>query len=330
MGGNALKNTVTRRYDAAEYQAMVPAVRTRLYDIINVWCAEDIKTYRNKPSFGDMDILYITFDGKPLDVDAVNKAFSPNETVRNTNVISFNYQELQVDLIHTTDEFYEYGKRYFQYSDMGNLIGRIAHQFGLKHGHAGLRYPIREADQVFAEIQISLDHNKTLEFLDLDAEHYEYKGFDELEDIFKFVTASKYFNPEFYKLENLNAVGRIRDRKRSTYNSFLQYCDGLSGDFWKPEDDNMKYLDHIFDFFPEAWPNYQTTLNEVAALRYVRTKFNGTLVSELTGLTEKMLGMFMKHLRSQFWFKQEVLIHQPQSMINEKILDELNNFIVKQ
>lgn len=329
MGGNALKNTPTRRYSKQEYRNLYPKVLDGLVSIGNrVWNACDPHAYYSKESFGDMDILYTTRQETPLNVEEVNQAFNPKEIVRNTNVISFDVEELQVDLIHTPSEFFNYAHNYFSWNDCGNLIGRLAHQFGLKHGHQGLRFPIREADQVFAEIQVSLDHDKTLSFLDLNVDQY-HDGFETIEDIFKFVSASKYFNPSFYKLENLNHVARIRDRKRSTYNSFLDYCQTLEDTFWVPEENDMKYIEHVFNFFPEAWDDYQKALHEVAVLRYVRTKFNGTMVGELTNLKDKQLGMFMRHLRDQFWFMPELVIHQPQSMINEKILEEFNNFVPK-
>lgn len=326
MGGNALKNTPTRRYSKEEYEVIYDKVMEGMIKLNKrVGAARDIQAYKTKESFGDMDILYTTWDETPLNVEEVKEVFSPNEIVRNTNVISFNCEELQVDLIHSKLYDYKYAHNYFAWNDLGNLIGRLAHQFGLKHGHKGLMFPIREADQVFAEITISMDHNKVLRFLDLDVDVYN-AGFDTLEDIFKFVSKSKYFNPEFYKLENLNHVARIRDRKRSTYNLFLEYCETLENTFWKPEKDDTKYVEKVFDFFPEALPKYQETMRDVALLRYARTKFNGTIVGELTGLENKQLGMFMQHLRGLFWFDIHTIVHLPQALIEKKILEEFHNF----
>ena len=121
MGGNALKNTKTRRYQADEYFALAKEVRDKLLWGYRGWegkgfgrvnQVEVIEAYRSKESFGDMDVLYTTLSGDSVDANFIQDTFSPNEIVRNGNVISFDYKELQIDLIHSTHDSFESSSLY--------------------------------------------------------------------------------------------------------------------------------------------------------------------------------------------------------------------------
>ena len=307
MGGNALKKANTRRYQAGEYHALVKEVRDKLLWGYRGWedkgfgrvnQAESIAAYRSKESFGDMDVLYTTLSEDPVDIWFVRETFSPKEICQNGSVISFDYKELQIDLIHSTSDRFEYAKNYFAWNDLGNLIGRIAHQFGLKHGHRGVTLPLRDGDQQFAEIVLTTDHSTALRFMGLDPDRFN-EGFENLREIFDFVTASHYFNPEVYKLENLNTIAKTRDRKRPTYNAFLEHTKDWKGHTWtNPHKlDKKMWIPFILDQFPEARPDFDRAMEKLVFQQFIKTKFNGTLVSEITGLVGKDLGYFMQHVR---------------------------------
>ena len=63
MGGNALKNTETRRYSEDEYFAIQPKIFNKLMLIEQGSSCYLIPAYCSKTSFGDMDILYTTYSG---------------------------------------------------------------------------------------------------------------------------------------------------------------------------------------------------------------------------------------------------------------------------
>jgi hypothetical protein len=105
MGGNALKNCVTRRYQKQEYFDLVPTILNRTIQSDKVQSICLIESYRTKESFGDMDMVYCTYADKPLTIESVKSLFPESkEIVRNTNVISFEFNELQIDLIHVDRE----------------------------------------------------------------------------------------------------------------------------------------------------------------------------------------------------------------------------------
>jgi DNA polymerase/3'-5' exonuclease PolX len=108
--------------------------------------------YNNKESFGDMDILYSTYDNKSINKNAFNFIFAPTEIVQNTNVISLDYKQLQIDFIHIKEDEFDYALNYFGNNDLGNLIGKIARQFVLKHGHNGLILPLRDGNNIFGKL----------------------------------------------------------------------------------------------------------------------------------------------------------------------------------
>lgn len=121
MGGKALKTAKTRRYQADEYHALTKEVRDKLLWGYRGWedkgfgrvnQVEVIGAYRSKESFGDMDVLYTTLSGDPVDETFIRDKFSPIEIVRNGSVISFDYKELQIDLIHSHQDSFESSSLY--------------------------------------------------------------------------------------------------------------------------------------------------------------------------------------------------------------------------
>jgi len=56
--------------------------------------------------------------------------FQPNEINHNGNCWSFDYKEIQVDLIITTEEHFNSNYFYMSYNDLGNFIGRLSNNLG--------------------------------------------------------------------------------------------------------------------------------------------------------------------------------------------------------
>ena len=310
MGGNALTEGLTRRHDKSEYFNKSLDVINRMIRISGISRVRLIESYRSKETFGDSDILYSTLWDTPYDVETIKEVFPESKEIsRNTSVISLEYDELQVDLIHVKMCEFNYALDYFAYNDSGNLCGKLAHQLGLKHGHRGLTLPIRDGDNIVGEVILTQEHSTALRLLDLNPDTFD-AGFETLEDIFKFVRRSKYFSPESYKLENLNTIGKMRDKKRATYRAFLEYNEAnpIDNPYIKSKD-KLVHLEYIFDYFgPAVREEYAKVTQELAATRYIKTRFNGDIVAKLTGYTGKGLGQFMQYLR-----KNEFLL-QPHSI----------------
>jgi hypothetical protein len=326
MGGNALKNTVTRKYESDEYFKLVDKIIGKLISVSDVMGCRVIEAYREKTVFGDMDILYTTIDDSPLDNDIFLELFNPNELVKNSEVTSLDVEELQIDFIHIPQSQYEYANAYYSFNDFGNLHGKLQRYFGLKHGHKGLYLPLRDGGNMFAEILITLDHNKALEFVGLNPDTFN-KGFDNLDQIFDYTVTSPNYSPEWYLLENISYSNRIRDRKRPTYQKFLKYGEKYTGPRAKRVTDKTQFLQKIFEFFPEAYPDYQAALQKLAVQKFAKEKFNGGIVAKSTGFVNKQLGEFMYILRKDWYFSTENIIFLSDDQILDRILDKKSEFL---
>lgn len=319
MGGNALKNTTTRRYEAKEYHELEREVVSDLSELFPFCKILPIKAYKNKESFGDMDIL---IDSKFIPSDyqeQIRKLYDCREMVKNGNCLSFSYKELQIDLIVThPSEFYT-SYNYFAYNDLGNLLGRISHSMGLKLGHDGLSYDFREGTYQFKNVILLTDWKDVLPVLGLPYERYA-EGFDDIEDIFEFVVSSPFFSPDIYLLENRNHTSRVRDAKRKTYMQFLDWIQtkGYSFSLKKDKKDYLNYLFNSIDGFKET---YDVTMIEWEDSKKFKLLYNGELVARVTGLSNKELGMFMKYVKEYFG-------DSLQSMILAMNTDVIDHFVL--
>lgn len=296
VGGNALALFGARRYDREEYLVISDEILYKLDHHMPEKSFMEIPYYRNKESFGDMDILCLPLTNK--DYEYIRKVLDTDVFLVNGGVMSLLYEGLQVDIIPMPLKYFTTSYKYYAYNDLGNLLGKIFHKFGLKYGHRGLTMPLRDGTHQYAEIEVSRNLRETLEFLGLSYDKYK-EGFENLEEIYEYVESSKYFSPDIYWYENLNSINKVRDRKRSTYQGFVKRNEGKEPriTFSKNKE---KYLDMIFKHFPESYEKYkEARLLHLRGLN-IKEKFNGVLVSEWTGLTGKELGNFMCYLKSGY------------------------------
>ena len=295
IGGLALKTTFTRRYDREEFDA----ISVELLDILkNDFSRVTMPLfYKNKKSFGDADIL-VSMEGFNKDVrEYIINTFNPNEIFHNGNCWSFDYKELQIDLITVSGDDFDTNNNYLNFNDMGNFIGRIAQGFGLKYGQQGLWYEHYFKGSNIARIDISKNYEDIFKFLGLSYERY-LEGFDELEDIFEYIATCKFFNWKMFQMDKLNKINRDRNLKRKSYMSFLEWMDRNVADdehlyqFDKTQDEYNKM---IAEAFPYA--NLELEIRRVeyeyCKSLYVKSKFSGRTVMDTYGLEGKQLGEAM-------------------------------------
>ena len=305
MGGNALKGVTTRRYQRDEYLALEQEVLDTLRRDFPGRRIEAIKAYRQKESFGDMDVL-LESDNLQVNLSKyVVDTFGAKEVAKNSSVTSFEFKEFQIDLICTTRKNFSTSASYFAWNDLGNLMGRVSHKLGFKYGHEGLSLIFRDGDYQYAEINVSQDPRKIFEFLDYDYDRF-LAGFDTISEIFEFTTSSKFFNKEIYALENRNHTSRTRDRKRKTYNEFLTWVETAELQNAYPwatmreqggHEYKKQFVDRAARFFPDFKVEHDKVQANFKLWKEAKALFNGGLVREWTGLEDKELGLFMKHLR---------------------------------
>lgn len=302
MGGLALKNTFTRRYQRDEFEHLwveMSAILTKTFKDFSM-----PRFFHSKESFGDMDII-LSMEGFNQNMrEYIEETFAPNEIFHNGHSWSFDYKELQVDFITCASENYNAHEHYFAFNDLGNFIGRIAQSIGLKYGQEGLWYNHFFKDQKVGKIIVSQDYPRIFEFLDLDYEQF-CKGFDSLEEIFEYVTKSKFFSGHMYQLDQLNRINRERNLKRASYMSFLEFIDEkvpLNAEFNQDFTDSIKenIIKIAADTFPES-----NIITEVRRLEYeeckklyASSKFNGHIAMEKYGISGAQLGNAMKEFKA--------------------------------
>lgn len=345
MGGNALKNTYTRRYSKQEFEDLQKEIISKLEGLKNTrplitgseqeryvnlhtpWAF--IASYNLKETFGDLDILmnkaYYDIKDPNFKVDVYN-AFHYNEIYYNTDVWSLDYKEFQIDLIFTEMKNFETSINYYAYNDLGNIMGRIANKFGLRYGHDGLKYKLNSVyikRKYIGEFMVSKDIPKIFKFLKYDYDRFV-KGFDTINDIFDYAMSTPYFAKEVFYYENLDHQNRTRNRKRATYAAFLDYIKDKEVKPYPFTKDKEIFFNSIVEFFPEAnLPELRKQAEEAEKRKaLINEKFNGHIVMELIpGITGKEIGKFISKFQSQFAtqesFEEEILKASPEKIKND-------------
>lgn len=319
MGGNALKHIGVERKSASEYFEIAKEV-SKLAEVFTDK-KSIIPAYAEKESFGDLDILVVIKPSITHLKNTLQEIFHPKDIIHNDKCWSLDYKNLQVDIITSSPELFEITLHYYSYNDLNNLIGRVAHNQGLKYGHQGLVFPVKFKDTYLnEEILLSIDPKEIYEFLGYDYSRFQ-KGFNNLEEIFQYVTKSPFFNKEAFACENY--INRTRNRKRPTFQKFTQWLaerPNLPSFYFKSEKEEyqMKALKHF-----HCMEKYETTISHMKKREEAKAKFNGELVHKLTGLEKKELGLFIVQFKSQFSNTpalEDWILSSSQEDINQKIL----------
>ena len=293
MGGNVFKDGSTRRYSAQEYYSLLRRLELPLSKVGSKYAA--LKTPKDKESFGDADILIIP--NQEWSVHLLSAVFETtlDHVSRNGDVWSLVFEEIQVDLMTTNGEEFDAHYDYKNFSDFGNLRGKIIHKFGLKFGHDGLIFPVRSENHVIGNIVLSRDPTKINSVFDFEMTD----SVDTLEEMFDIVMASKFFNPAVFAWDAMNAVARIRDKKRATYHAFLGYLETHKKEsVYIFHANKLDYLPFIFENFPDAKTGFDALWAKKEKYDEFKKRFNGDLVSDWTGFKEKELGELMKLLKN--------------------------------
>lgn len=314
MGGNAFtsKGYTAKRMPKETFER----VKKDVYDFLTTLNIEylDIESIKDKTDFGDLDVLIVE-DGSGVFERIQNNLYmlniKPELFIHGGFCCSTMYEEsYQIDFIKTHDEYKEYHQKYLSHNDLGNLIGRCVKEGHFKHGHDGLYYTYFDGTRYKKDIFISADYREVLKLLGLSVEKFD-QGFENVEDMFKYVTDGKYFKASFYQLENLNNRNRVRDAKRKNYKLFLDYVSGMK--------DKTEFMPKYYELYPFLKEEVEKIEIESKRVNAFKQKFNGTMVIEWTGMTGKSLGGFIGDFRKLY----------SDDMIMEMTDDELKTAVLE-
>lgn len=321
MGGKAfLGNHELCRLSTREYEGLIAKIFD--YEDEN---HRSIPYYSDKESHGDLDLLinssYYRFYEmkKKLLTDA---GLTVIDHKKNGSVDSFlvelsDNRKFQIDMISTPADEMDFARFYFGFNDLGNLMGRLARATGLKFGHNGLFYTQRSKTNdniILKEHLLSKDRDKVLTHLDLDPDRYR-EGFKSLEDMFEFVTSSKFYSFDNFDPTQRNRTARTRDAKRPTYTKFLEWAEHVPSNK-KPIRWKMLYDYHCAEF-PHLLFDMIIEERKDEIRQELASKVNGDIIMGLTGLEGKELGQFIRTFRAKY--DDDWLLKMSQYDIYDKI-----------
>jgi tetratricopeptide (TPR) repeat protein len=310
MGGNALKNVKTVRKNRKEYFEIKDKVKNILLDkgiIIDF-----IPELCDKESFGDLDVLWSSVQNPYIIMrDIIIEVFKPTEIVSNGNVISFDFENFQIDMIKCST--IEFAKFYFSYGDFGSLIGKLVKKYDMTFGHNGFFIDIENHSMVLTK-----DVKEFCSFLKIDLE--KWKSIKTKEDLFELIKSCRFYKNEYFISGN-NEYRRCI-LHRPLYMEFLKY-NGIENDIIKEKiiiDDKASIFEEAISYFNKK-QDIDTILKYIQKGKDIHNKFNGNMLKE-RGYTGIQIGNIIKafkikHSNFEEWIyttKQEDII---------KSLDEL-------
>ncbi|MGB2552631.1 hypothetical protein ACPF04_05565 [Campylobacter sp. MOP51] len=260
MGGNATKHLNTIRFDKKSYDFAVSLIYLavdRCAGKFNQAKVRAIPSYRTKADFGDCDLISTLSHNEFDEILKANPdlfkvlGYKNNDRVRSYAIAFIKSdgsltEPFQVDHISIPAESYDFAYNYLSYNDLGNFIGRIASAFGLKFGIDGLyvkayfknngemsEYSSLKSEYdknlggnehacVKKEKRLNLSFHESLKLLGFSPSVFN-RGFNTLEDIYKYIVSNRFFHVDYFNLDNRNHVQRMRDKKRPTYTGALDF-----------------------------------------------------------------------------------------------------------
>jgi len=288
MGGNALKNIKTMRKDKVEYSLIKEKIKNILLEKgISIDFSPELE---DKESFGDLDVLYIP-NSNIIMKDIIIELFSPNEMVINGDVISFDYENFQIDMVKCSN--IEFNKLFFSYGDFGNLIGKIIKKYGFTFEHDCLT-------TIFENHKIILtkDVNEFCNFINIDLN--KWKLIKTKYDLFELVKSSRFFIKEIFNSGNHEHRRCLNNRPL-----YLEFINSIGIDEDNKEESLHLTIDEKFGFFNEAI-EYFNKKEEIEYIKIklernkiINSKFNGNMLKE-RGFSGVEIGNIIRTFKKKY------------------------------
>lgn len=293
MGGKAF-GFISKRMDVDEYNEVCKTIEKQIF-CSNMMPGYIPESYRNKDSFGDVDILV---DKSKFSFSDFYKRYHDDYKDFKWNNGDYNLldlQDRQIDIICAEPENLNIHLEYLNYNDLGNFVGKLAHKLGLKYGMDGLSVLIRAPENASIKlgiINISKDIDYIYKLLDvkLPAE------INSMDDVFESITNSKYFHKAFFELDKLNHKSRNRDKKRVNYAKLLTYI--VDNNVQNKSDSGRKLrIDETINILnnPQITEEYDKLIKKHLDKKRFKVEVNGVTVGAITGFKGRELGKFMGH-----------------------------------
>ena len=322
MGGKALKIN-TSRMTTKQLCDTFEQIKTIVKDNLGIDCTTN-KSYRSKADHGDLDIIIPKIDTNEL-LNFIKNTLKSKDIYINTPVISFEYNNFQIDFILVEKEYLDTSRLYLSYDPFGNIMGKITFDLHLTYGMHGLYYQYRNYSGIDPfNISISTDTEKIHTFFGLDYQLFNNVGFNTLEEIFDYIHSSRFYDNRILRPENMRGRDRRRNKKRTTFHQFKEYSfkkQKTSQYYGIAKEESFKL---IIDFFPEC--NLKEKINEqdqkIIIRNNLKEKLNGFVVMDcIPNINPKNIDFLISKFKNLF--SNEAILNMSNEEIKNKII-ELN------
>lgn len=326
MGGNALKSVITIRKEKSEYEQIKNIIISRLEeyllfdDLMKDVKYGLIKEAPEKEDFGDLDIL---ISGSVENLYKLIEYFEPDEIQRSGNIFSFNYKDFQIDFLQVGN--IEMAQFFYNFGDIGSILGRIFSTIGFRFGQKGLFLKIYDdflykGKNTEGELFLSDSPSEICNYFNYDYERW-LRGFSSLEECFEWIISSKYFRKSIFL--GITNKKHKKSNQRPFYVSFIKYIESPYIRYNK-----FCYLPPAIDYFNKQ-TEYVKLKEDIEIKKIIHVKFNGDIFNMLGYSIEQNklpLGKFMdkfKESLSESDFNN-FIVNTPQEEINNKIQKFIN------
>ena len=273
-----------------------------------------VREIKSKNDFGDIDFVYCSFKDDDFFMELIKTKYHYYGRVKNGNITSFALGDKhQIDIIRVPEKYHQSAINYYNDNDKGNLIGVIFNKLGFIFGHTGLDLRLD-----FDRLSLGHDFVNILSFLKYSSVSIQkmQNGFETYEEMFETVIQTPYFDSSYYQFENLNNENRTRNKKRKTYQMFVEYLQKHPKKSLPFSKEKMMY-DALVSFNKEK--EYIELMRRQEANRLHKQRFNGNLISKITGFEKEKLGKFIQFLKNQQMFLTEHSYYFSDEEIEQRI-----------
>lgn len=319
MGGKALQKYGVSRLDQDTYDRVstqtLEAINAALKSLGSTESAVLVPSCRDKTDHGDIDVVvpHDSFGGNPdklvhrlakeLGVEKIE--FRKFGNMANCVLIE-GEKAYQLDLICVKDEALQFAVSYLSWNDVSTILLRVTSRMGLSIGINGLSYSVKEGTNKLGRVMLTRDFKVALEYLCLDADRWN-QGFNNLEEVYEFFSEWKGFHPKVFSLDRLNEADRKGVLKRPGYMNFIEWVNAHPEKHkrvnWFPYSQALR--ENLWQLFPAAKVEFDAIFSDIQRQKDCQKKFNGHLISEITGYERKELGDFITQFKAQFASKRE-------------------------
>lgn len=311
MGGKLFN--VPRLTDS-EYKFAKLDIIEMLYDNSFHYQYDFIKTYSDKQTHGDIDILVKCENKNDLRY-TINFIFEEYQCKNTNHGISVNFNNKQIDFISISNINYDYSLYYYRYSSLNEIIGKFCIKHNLIYKNNGLYYRYKGLYKP-KDIFLSKNVIKIYNFLDIsELNHIFEKTYNE---IFNIITNSCYFDynrmsKKISKLTQVNDTYKKFDifLKNNTIKAGINYSI------------NIDYLEKEFE------ADLTNRINKIKSDEEKYSKIegliNGKEIMKITSLKGKELSKFIGD------FKNYLKINNKYYNLYEyNVVDLINEFYKKE